>query len=192
MSAHPVPLLHGARVVLRAQNAGDLPALFALHADAEVMRYWSCPPFTDLAQAQAMFERNERSVASGDGVPWAIALRADPARLVGTCSLFAIDRAHRRAMLGYALARAHWNRGYAREALRLALAHAFGALGLHRLEADADPRNAASLRLLESVGFAREGLLRERWRVGDEVQDSALYGLLARDHAAAAAAIAPA
>lgn len=176
------PRLRGARVQLRAQTPDDIPALFALHGDAEVMRYWSCAPFTAIEQAQELFARNERGARTGEFLPWAIAA-ADGA-LLGTCSLFAIDAVHRRATIGYALARAHWGHGYATEALRLALAHAFGALALHRVEADVDPRNRASTRLLERVGFLREGTLRERWRVGADVQDSAIYGLLARDHAA--------
>lgn len=52
---------------------------------------------------------------------------------------------------------------------------------LNRIEADIDPRNAASARVPERLGFVREGLLRERWIVGDEVTDSALYGLLRSD-----------
>ena len=62
--------------------------------------------------------------------------------------------------------------------------HAFGTLNLHRIEADIDPRNVASARLLERLGFVREGLLRDRWIVGGEVSDSALYGLLERDRRA--------
>ncbi|GAB7522893.1 hypothetical protein PBS_18770 [Paraburkholderia sp. 2C] len=59
--------------------------------------------------------------------------------------------------------------------------HAFGTRRLRRIEADIDPRNGDSARLLERLGFVREGLVRERWVVGDEVSDSALYGLLERD-----------
>ena len=59
--------------------------------------------------------------------------------------------------------------------------HAFDQLGLRRLEADIDPRNAPSCRLLEGLGFVREGLLRQRWRVNGEICDSAFYGLLAED-----------
>ena len=54
-------------------------------------------------------------------------------------------------------------------------------MALNRVEADIDPRNEASARTLERLGFRREGLLRERWIVGDEVSDTALYGLLQRD-----------
>lgn len=185
MSVGLLPRLCGPRVLLRAQIAADVPALFALHGDADVMRYWSCPPFTSIAQAQQLFDKNDRGARAGEFLPWAIALNAAEDSLIGTCSLFAIDTTHRRAMIGYALARPHWGRGYAQEMLRLALGHAFGTLGMNRIEADVDPGNAPSLRLLERCGFVREGLLRERWRVGSGVQDSAIYGLLARDHAAA-------
>jgi ribosomal-protein-alanine N-acetyltransferase len=52
---------------------------------------------------------------------------------------------------------------------------------MRRIEADIDPRNVASARLLERLGFVQEGLLRERWMVDDEVSDSAFYGLLESD-----------
>ena len=67
------------------------------------------------------------------------------------------------------------------EALVALLAFGFGELGLNRVEADIDPRNRASARSLERLGFRQEGHLRERWIVGSEVSDSALYGLLASD-----------
>ncbi|HEX5693154.1 MAG TPA: GNAT family protein, partial [Arenimonas sp.] len=73
-------------------------------------------------------------------------------------------------------------RGLAREGVGLALAHAFLSLGLERVEADVDPRNEPSWRLLEHFGFQREGLLRHRWRVGNEFADSWIYGLLQDDY----------
>ena len=183
MTGARLPQIDGSRVRLRGMRQSDVPAYFALQSDPVGMRYWSYPPLTGIEQAQALFERNEQAADAGDCIPWVVALAHDDA-MIGTCTLFALDTAHRRAMLGYALDRAHWGRGYAQEALRLALGHAFGALALHRVEADIDPRNTASTRLVERVGFTREGLLRERWLVGDDIQDSALYGLLARDYAA--------
>jgi RimJ/RimL family protein N-acetyltransferase len=67
------------------------------------------------------------------------------------------------------------------DALTALLDHAFGDLGLHRIEADVDPRNEASLRLLEKLGFRREGYLRERYLKDDEIQDTVLLGLLRGD-----------
>jgi RimJ/RimL family protein N-acetyltransferase len=68
-----------------------------------------------------------------------------------------------------------------REAVGELLRFAFEELGLHRIEADVDPRNVASIRLLERVGFCLEGRMRERWIVGDEINDTAFYGLLRRE-----------
>ena len=59
--------------------------------------------------------------------------------------------------------------------------YAFEVLDLHRIEADVDPRNAASIRTLERLGFQREGYLRERWQVNGEIQDALFYGLLRPD-----------
>ncbi len=67
------------------------------------------------------------------------------------------------------------------EAAHRLIQHAFDSLNLRRLEADIDPRNHASAKLLERLGFVREGVLRERWLVGDEVSDSVIYGLLRSD-----------
>jgi RimJ/RimL family protein N-acetyltransferase len=100
---------------------------------------------------------------------------------VGSCTLFQWSAKHRRAEIGYALDRSLWGQGIMTEALTALFDFAFGPLALHRLEADVDPRNARSLAILERLGFAREGLLRERFHVGGEIQDSLLLGLLARD-----------
>lgn len=67
------------------------------------------------------------------------------------------------------------------EALQALLEFGFGELDLNRIEADIDPRNSASARTLERLGFTKEGYLRERWIVGDEVSDTAIYGLLRRE-----------
>ena len=179
----PMPVLAGPRVRLRALRADDADALFALHSDPRVMRYWSHAPWTDREQAVARLDQLERDRESSEFYQWAIAVDGDD-RLVGTVSLFALNRAQKRAEVGYALASSVWGRGYATEALKLAVDFAFEALGVARLEADIDPRNDASCRLVERIGFVREGLLRERWHVAGEATDSAIYGLLARDLAA--------
>jgi RimJ/RimL family protein N-acetyltransferase len=67
------------------------------------------------------------------------------------------------------------------DALRALIEHAFGPLNLHRIEADVDPRNEASVRLLEKLGFRREGYLRERYFKDGEIQDSVFLGLLRGD-----------
>lgn len=178
------PTLLGSRVRLRMFAQSDIPDLFAMFSDAQFMRYWSCPPYTTIEQARELFDRKYRGVCAGEFNEWAITLRAND-RLIGHCTIFSINKGQRRAEVGYGIARPHWGNGYARDAMHLMLDYAFGSLDLHRLEADVDPRNSGSVNLLERLGFVREGLLRERWHVNGEISDSAIYGLLAQDYAAA-------
>ena len=111
---------------------------------------------------------------------WGIARRADDL-VLGTCTLFHLDADNRRAEVGFVLGRAHWGQGLSSEVLTALIGFAFDTLGLHRLEADVDPRNLPSLRTLERQGFLREGHLRERYHVGGEIQDTVLLGLLRRE-----------
>ncbi|GAB2613923.1 GNAT family N-acetyltransferase [Novilysobacter erysipheiresistens] len=180
---HPrddLPLLEGARVRLRGFREDDLGDFYAVHSDPVVNRYWSFPAWTDPSQARDYFASAIGGRDADRMLCWAIA-DLDNDRLIGATTLFAINRPQGRAEVGYALSASHWGRGLAQEALRLVLGHAFDALELRRIEADIDPRNAGSCRLIERMGFVREGLLRERWCVAGEVSDSAIYGLLATD-----------
>jgi ribosomal-protein-alanine N-acetyltransferase len=177
MNERDDPILRTGRLLLRPFEDGDVDALFALFSDAETLRYWSRPPMTARDEASAMIERARAWGAEGSAIGWAVVRGADR-RVIGTATLFRIDRTHRRAEIGYMLGRAHWGQGYMREALAAVIGHGFGPLELHRIEADIDPRNAASIRALEHFGFVREAVLRERWRVGGEVSDSLIMALL--------------
>lgn len=175
-----LPELEGPRVRLRAPRHADAADLYAVYSDPEVLRYWSHGPWTDPAQADDWIARAWSGFAERAFLQWVVARRDDD-RVVGSTTLFACVAQHRRCEIGYALGAAHWGQGLAREALALALGLAFTVLGLHRVEADIDPRNRASLRLVEALGFRHEGTLRARYHVGGEIQDSAIHGLLADD-----------
>ncbi|HEF5873269.1 TPA: GNAT family N-acetyltransferase [Burkholderia cenocepacia] len=171
------------RLVLRPLRDADAPTFFEIWSDAEAMRYFSFSPMTRIEQAEARVARNVQTSASGESLVCVLELR-ETGEALGECSLFHANEQCRRAEIGFSLRRTFWRGGYMREAASALIDHAFGTLRLNRLEADIDPRNAASAGLLERLGFVREGLLRERWIVGDEVSDSALYGLLASDRGA--------
>lgn len=178
--ATTIPTLETPRLRLRWLRDDDLPALFAIFGDEETMRYWSTPKVADVGEVAAIVERIRGSFVARDAFQWGFAERESD-RILGTTTLHRINWTHRRAELGYALNRAHWGRGLASEAVSAVVTFAFERLGLHRLEADTDPRNAASIRVLERLGFVRDGLLKERYHVGGEVQDALLLGLLAPD-----------
>jgi [ribosomal protein S5]-alanine N-acetyltransferase len=174
------PNLELKRIRLRQLRETDIPAVFAMYSDPETARYLSHPPLKELGHAAKIVATALAGYADGTSLHFAIERIADRAFL-GICLLFHFQKASRRAEIGYTLAREHWSQGYMTEALGAFIAHAFGPLGLERLEADIDPRNAASARILERLGFVREGLLRSRWIVAGEKSDSAIYGLLRSD-----------
>jgi len=173
------PQLRGKRLHLRGPTVADSDDLFALFSDPEVMRYWSRAPMRERGEAEGLIGEILDSFERRELINWVIATPDD--RVVGTCTLFRIDPRHRRAEIGYALRSDHWGRGLAGEAVALAIDWAMQALDLHRVEADIDPRNEASHKLLERLGFRSEGVLRERFFVGDAATDSELFGVLASE-----------
>ena len=166
------------RLLIRRLTSDDAQSYFDIFSNTDVMRYWSSPPLTTIAQAEKKITEILDHYRKRDLFQFALERKRDR-EIVGTCTLHHIHEQNRRAEIGYALGRLFWGQGYMHEALLALIDHAFGALQLHRLEADIDPRNLASARSLERLGFRREGVLRERWIVDGEVSDSALYGLLA-------------
>ncbi len=175
-----VPRLETPHLILRGPAETDAPGILAIFGDPGTMRYWSRPPMQTLDEAKSRLERVLRVFQSREAVPW-ILERRDTGELVGTCDLFRLDSQNLRCECGYSLASSAWGRGWMRHALGTAIAWGFAHLPLERIEADTDPRNTASIRLLKRLGFRLEGTLRERWRVAGEVSDSAMYGLLRRE-----------
>jgi RimJ/RimL family protein N-acetyltransferase len=168
-----------ARLTLRPFTQSDAAALFRIFSDDEVVRFWSVGAWTDIVQAEKMIDEAIAAYRDGGLSRYAIVLR-DTDELIGICNLRGFFEQNRRCELGYALGSTYWGRGYAFEALEALLGHAFSALDMNRIEADIDPRNDASARLLEKLGFRQEGYMPERWIVHGEKADTAFYGLLKR------------
>ena len=168
------------RLRVRRVTEADIPALFDINGDPEVTKFLPYPTWHSLTDGEAWFRRMQVIQDGGAALQFVVAdQRSDKA--VGTCLLFRHDEGSARAELGYVLARACWGRGYMHEALGALVACAFTTMGLRRLEAEVDPRNAASGRLLQVLGFVREGLLRQRWVDRGEAHDVEAYGLLKQE-----------
>jgi RimJ/RimL family protein N-acetyltransferase len=172
-----------ARLALRLVREEDLPSLLEMNADDAVTRYLPYESWRGMEDAQEWLGRAVARLAAGEAWQFVIVQRAS-GRVIGSCLLFHFDLPNGRAELGYLLGREHWGAGYMQEAAAALVDFAFGTVGLRRLEAEIDPRNEASARLLERVGFVKEGHLRQRWDSKGEISDSGLYGLLRGDWAA--------
>lgn len=174
------PTLRTARLRLRPFTDADADALFALHSSASVLRYWDAPPWRERSRAERFIAACREMADDGTGARLAIDRSSDGA-FIGWCSLTRWNPDHRSASMGCCLDAAVWGQGYATEAARALLQWAFDTVDLNRVQVETDTRNVASARVLEKMGFVREGMLREDCVVDGEVSDSWVFGLLRRE-----------
>lgn len=168
------------RLILRRYQKEDLQDLFAYLSDAEVVKYEPYKPMT-LAEAEEALQWR-----MGTGEMIAVELR-DSRRLIG--NIYMGKREFDAVEIGFVFNRSYWGHGYAAESCRALIQRAFSN-GVHRIYAECDPCNKNSWRLLETLGFQREGHLRKNvyfWRdeAGEPLwKDTYLYAKL-NDGAAA-------
>ncbi|PYE48313.1 GNAT family N-acetyltransferase [Paenibacillus barcinonensis] len=161
--------LHTNRLDLRQMKETDAADLFQVWSDPEVARFMNISPFTAEQQAVEMIRMLADLAQKKQAIRFSI-MEKESGTIMGSCGYNYFDFEQARAEIGYDLARAYWGKGYAAEAVSALLDRGFNSLGLNRLEAKVDPRNVNSIRLLEKLGFTREGLLRayEREETGAE------------------------
>lgn len=150
------------RLLLRPARAEDLEPLHAIMRQPRAMTFWSTPPHASLAQT-ADFLEGMMTIPPGEGEDFAV---EHEGRMIGKAGLYRFPD------IGYILDPAFWGRGLAREALAAIIARAFTIHGLPRIQADVDPRNTASLRLLARLGFRETHRQTRTWLVGEDWCDS--------------------
>ncbi|NLV31944.1 MAG: GNAT family N-acetyltransferase [Acidobacteria bacterium] len=176
-----IPLITTEHFVLRPLRAADAAAIFRVFSDPEVARYWGHPALAEIEDAESFIRQAREGVRSGELLEWGVTEKGRD-EVIGTCAFSNWVRAHRRAEIGFGLRRDRWGEGIMSEVLPALVRFGFVEMGLHRIEADVDPRNTRSIRALERLGFVREGYQRERYHVSGELQDSVLFGLLRHEY----------
>ena len=177
----PFPTLETNRLVLREIVEADAPALFRIHGDADLMRWFGSDPVADLAGAHKLVKlfSDWRSLPN-PGVRWGIQVKGSSA-IIGSAGLFAWNRQWRKCTVGYELCREAQGHGYMHEALNTCLAWGFERMELNRIEALVHPANQASINSVSKLGFTLEGLLREVAFWSGAFHDMQQYSLLRRD-----------
>ncbi|WP_332653201.1 GNAT family N-acetyltransferase [Brevundimonas sp.] len=154
------------RLTLRSARPDDLEAMHAVLSDPRATRWWSTPPHESLDQTATWLEG---MIANGPDQPDFVIER--DGRVIGKAGFWRLPD------VGYILHPDYWGQGFAAEAVGAAVDHVFATRDLDELTADVDPENAASIRLLERLGFVRTGYAKRTWNVGGEWKDSLYYGL---------------
>jgi [ribosomal protein S5]-alanine N-acetyltransferase len=170
-----VPTLTTPRFIMRALQPGDENALFTGFSDPATMQYWSRGPFTDLDTFRTfLLARN--SDGGDKSRIWIVVPRSggDPVAHLGK-----FERGEGVTEFGYMVLPGHTRLGIARECSEALITHLFREESYARIFADTDPRNLASNRLLQSLGFTREAHLRSAMKTHIGWCDTWLWGMLA-------------
>jgi ribosomal-protein-alanine N-acetyltransferase len=154
------------RVLVRAPTPGDRQEyLTAMRASRRLHRHWAPAP------SDESFTRLLRCVEDDRYEP-GLVCRIEDGAIVGFININEIVRGlFQSGYLGYAAVAAHAGQGYMREGLEVVLARAFGELRLHRLEANIQPDNQASIALVRGAGFVREGFSERYLKIGGRWRD---------------------
>lgn len=177
MPLQPPHSIESRRLLLRIVQESDIPDLMQVNGDDEVTCFLPYPSWQSLEDGKAWFDRMSTLMEAGTTLQFVVVDKSSD-RAIGSCLLFRYEEPSARAEIGYVMGRDHWGKGLMHEALTSLIAYAFDSCKLRRLEAEVNPRNVASTRLIQKLGFALEGLLRQRWAEKDKPYDTNIFGLL--------------
>jgi ribosomal-protein-alanine N-acetyltransferase len=167
----------GHRVALRVLRRSDREEFLRLATESrDLHRPWTYPP-EHPDQFDELYARSRR-----DDCVCLLACLRDTGEIAGVLIISQIVRgAFQSAYLGYYANQRHAGNGYMREAMAQTVEHAFGAIGLHRLEANIQPSNRASIALARSTGFRLEGFSPRYLLIGGQWRDHERYAITAGD-----------
>jgi len=172
------PKLETDRLILREHTLADAGSWFELRHNPEVMRYIDRHSPKDIAEVKDYIEGLIAGFEQGESMGWAIALKENPAQMIGNVVFWRMDFPNYRAEIGYLIAPAHWRKGLVSEALTAVITFAFEEMRLHSIEANINPQNEASRRLLLKHGFVKEAYFKEDYYFNGKFLDSEIYSLI--------------
>jgi RimJ/RimL family protein N-acetyltransferase len=174
------------RLLLRTMTEADVDDVHSYQCREDVCRYLPFEPRTR-DQVAAKVARYAQAISlAGDGDYWQLAIEraSAPGRVIGDLYFNVKSVANATGEIGWTLHPDSTGRGYMTEAARAVLDIAFGTIGLHRVIADLDPRNAGSMALCRRLGMREEAHFVEDLWVKGEWGDTAIYAILDREWAA--------
>lgn len=171
------PKLGTSRLVLAGLEQIDAPELFKFYSSDESLRFVPRDVFDDPRQGAEKVKVFAGAFEEHEAIWWSFRVK-ETGRFVGYGGLFEISAEDHNAEIGYGFHPEHWGQGYASEAVRAIVDFGFAGLGLRRIFGMIDPENGASTRVLEKLGFEREGIMRDACFARQRYWDQCLYAKL--------------
>lgn len=185
MDLRPSYPIATARLRLRPPEVADVPAMLAYRSDREVCRFLPFAPMDhDVLRARLARDMGRREI-TGEDQSLTLVVETAGGSVIGDVVLFTGPAPHRGGEIGYVFHPSAAGRGFATEACAALLDLAFDHLGLRRVVARMDGRNASSTRLATRLGMRSEAHLVEHELFKGEWSDLLVYAVLDREWAAA-------
>lgn len=176
------PILHTDRLILKEITENDAQILFEMRSNQDLMKYIDRPKPDSIDDIYDLIQKMKTMKSKGEGISWGIYKKEQPDLKIGNIGLFRIIAEHYRAEIGYMLNTANHQQGIMYEAILKVIEFGFIQMNLHSIEANINPENIASRKLLEKTGFVREAYFKENYFFNGKFIDSEIYSLLNKNH----------
>ena len=174
------PIIETSRLILREVKEEDAKDMFQYLSDKDVVKHMGLAPFETVNDVWDEVRWYKSIYEEGTGIRWGITLK-DSGKVIGSCGFLNMLTKHYRAEVGYELNKDYWGKGIASEALEAVVKHGYQHFQLERIEALIEPTNHPSQKLVEKLGFKREGLLRHYEYACGKFDDLYMYSILKED-----------
>jgi ribosomal-protein-alanine N-acetyltransferase len=164
----------------RKINFSDAKEILSIRSNDDVMRFMDVPRHNSVSDSEKLIRAIGDSYKNEEGISWAIIEKQSNA-FIGYIGFIRMNPEHCRAEIGYALKPEFWGRGFMFETINRIVRFGFEEMNLHSIEANVNPLNERSQRVLERVGFIKEAYFRENYLFDGKFLDSVIYSLLEKD-----------
>ncbi|MEO6304751.1 MAG: GNAT family N-acetyltransferase [Bacteroidia bacterium] len=173
----PFPVLETNRLLLREVNKKDANNLFLLRSNKQAMQFIDKDPATSVDEIKPFIKMINKKTKDNETISWAICLK-DQKDLIGTISFHRTEKDNHRAEIGYMLMPEYWNKGLISEAMPKVIEYGFTKMKLHSIEANINPNNNKSRKLLEKFKFKKEAYFKENYFYNGAFLDTEILTLL--------------
>ena len=176
--------LKGKTIILRPLKKSDVPSIFEQTKSADIPRYTFVPSPNTIENIETFIKKSRKFARQGTTYIFGIT-EPDADEVVGTVGIHDVSAIHKKAEIGYWLAKKFRGQGIMPEAIGLALKFCFKELKLQRVQAPTLPDNVISQKLLKKCGFKYEGRHRNYYRHRKRIKDAYMYAITVEDYRAA-------
>ncbi|MEC0130777.1 MULTISPECIES: GNAT family N-acetyltransferase [Paenibacillus] len=175
------PVLQTERCTLRKATENDRYDIFELYSQEAVVKYMPFTPFISVEDAIDEMKWYDKIFKEQSGLRWMIEDR-ETQKVIGTCGFLNYEQDHHRVEIGYDLMPAFWGKGIMTEVVNRVMQFGFLNIRLNKIEARVEPKNEASLILMNKLGFYKEGVLRQHEFEKGRYVDLAVFSKLKSEY----------